>query len=526
MKYTESHADNERSNIARLLWPSVVLLLCLVLTGIASYYASLKDTESSLAVFNLHARDASRDIVDRINIYFGVLQSAGSFFAGSNSVTRTEWERYVNFLNPQKNYPGIEGMGVIRCIPDSQKKIFENGVRREDSPDLANYTIHPPGVRKTYYPVEFYWPPLDNLNLLGLDHGAYPKGLEALERARDSGLATMSDDLQYVKNGKTDHPILFVFPIYRNGLPITSVEERQKAIWGFVYARVNVNDLFRDAISLSVSERIHLEVFEGGDQDQEAPSLDKANLIYDADLKDVPHALDASYKPRHSTIERVAVDGTSWIFYSSSRLDGAIEQRNNAPLLILLAGSLLSIGAGALTFIRNRQRQLAYQYAYYDYLTGLPNRRLLQDRFQQALANAQRHGTGLALLFIDLDKFKPINDRFGHEAGDKVLKTVAARLASCLREGDTLSRLGGDEFIVLLLNIAGEEEIFSVAQKVVAITSEPIRMKAQDLQVGCSIGISIFPKDGADFESLLKNADAAMYRAKENSRNNFQFHAC
>ena len=106
-----------------------------------------------------------------------------------------------------------------------------------------------------------------------------------------------------------------------------------------------------------------------------------------------------------------------------------------------------------------------------------------------------------------------------------MLKTLAGRLASCLREGDTLSRLGGDEFIVLLLNIASKEEASSVAQKVIAITSEAIPVKAQNLQVGCSIGISIFPKDGADFNTLLKNADAAMYCAKENGRNNFQFYA-
>jgi len=172
-----------------------------------------------------------------------------------------------------------------------------------------------------------------------------------------------------------------------------------------------------------------------------------------------------------------------------------------------------------------RGKQLILQLAYYDHLTGLPNRQLLQDRFQQALANAQRYGTGMALLFLDLDKFKPINDSLGHEAGDKVLKAVSARLASCLREGDTLARIGGDEFVVLLLNVTGEEEVGSVAQKIIGITSEPIAMKGRDVQVGCSIGIAIFPEDGADYDALLKNADAAMYCAKEAGRNNFQFYA-
>jgi diguanylate cyclase (GGDEF)-like protein len=541
MKFTINHADNHKSNIGPFLWPAVILLLGLSLTGAAWHRTSIDDDEKSLAAFNLHAQDASRDVKNRVEVYFGVLHSAGGFFAGSNSVTRTEWERFVSFLKPKENYPGIEGMGVIRYIQDGQKKEFENATKREirhensqsttsnndehASLSGVDYTIRPPGAREIYYPVEYFWPPLNHINLLGLDHGAYPAGLKALERARDSGLVTMSTGLPYAQGNDHNPPILFMLPIYRNGLPVTTLDDRRKAIWGFVYARVNVADLFQDAISRSVIREIYLEVFDGVDANQEITNLEKANLIYDADPSDIPHALDTSPKPRHHATQKVRVDGITWLFYTASRPGGEVEQRDGIPLLILLVGGLLSIGASIIAFLRNRGKQLIHQLAYYDHLTCLPNRKLLQDRFQQALANAQRHGTGMALLFLDLDKFKPINDSLGHGAGDKVLKTVADRLASCLREGDTLSRIGGDEFVVLLLNIAGEEEISRVAQKIIDVTSEPIPMKGLNMQVGCSIGISIFPKDGADYDALLKNADAAMYRAKENGRNNFQFHA-
>ena len=129
----------------------------------------------------------------------------------------------------------------------------------------------------------------------------------------------------------------------------------------------------------------------------------------------------------------------------------------------------------------------------------------------------------MALLFLDLDNFKPVNDNLGHDTGDKVLKAVATCLASCLREGDTLSRLGGDEFVILLLNIASAEEASTVAQKIIDTLSGLVPMEGKDIHVGGSIGISMFPKDGAGFEELLKNADAAMYRAKKVGRNNFQF---
>lgn len=507
-----------------LLLPSAILLLGLILTGVVWRYISIKDDEKSLAAFNLHAQDASHDIQNRVKVYFGVLHSACGFFAGSNSVTRTEWERFVGFINPRKNYPGIEGMGVIRYLPDGKRREFENAVRRENSRGAADYTIRPPGVRENYYPVEFFWPPLDQVNLPGLDHGAHPAGLRALQRARDSGLGIMTAALPYAQGNAAAPPILFLFPVYRNGLPISTVGERQEAIWGFVYARVNVAELFQDAISRTVAHEIYLEVFDGGEPDHEITSPDKAYLIYDADPSDIPHALDTSYEPRYHAVQKIGMGGITWLFYTASRPGGEIEQRDDMPLFILFAGGLLSMGASVIAFLRGRQRQLIQRYAYHDNLTCLPNRRLLQDRFQQALANAQRHGTEMALLFLDLDKFKPINDSLGHKIGDEVLKTVAVRLASCLREGDTLSRLGGDEFAVLLLNIAGEEEAASVAQKIIDVTSEPIPINGQGLQVGCSVGISIFPEDGTDYEILLKNADAAMYRAKENGRNNFQFY--
>lgn len=506
------------------LWPLVILLFGLALTGAAWRYASLEDDKKSLAAFNLHARDASHDIQNRANIYFGVLRSAGSFLAGSNSVTHTQWSAYVNFLKPKENYPGIEGMGVIRYIPDSQKSIFENTVRHENSQSQADYIIRPPGARKVYYPVEHFWPPLTDITLPGLDHGAYPNGLKALEKARDSGMVTVSRDLPYAKTNEHSHIILFIFPVYRNGLPTTTIGERQKAIWGFVYARVKVEDLIRDAISSSIADEIYLEIFEGRYSSQEIPSVNNAHLIYNANPSDIPRALNASYKPRHHSIEEVSIDGISWLFYSASRHGGVSEPINYVPLFILLTGSLLSIGASGIAFLRSRQRQLIHRHAYYDCLTGLPNRMLLQDRFQQALANAQRHGTGMALLFLDLDNFKPINDNLGHAIGDKVLKAVAACSSSCLREGDTLSRLGGDEFVILLLNI-GQEEASVVARKIIDAISRLIPLEGKDIQLSGSIGISMFPMDGSGFEELLKSADAAMYHAKEIGRNNFQFYA-
>jgi diguanylate cyclase (GGDEF)-like protein len=167
------------------------------------------------------------------------------------------------------------------------------------------------------------------------------------------------------------------------------------------------------------------------------------------------------------------------------------------------------------------QVQLEHQ-ANYDALTGLPNRNLLHDRLRQAVY-AQRKPRAMAIVFIDLDHFKFVNDSLGHGVGDKLLRGMADRLRGVLREGDTVARLGGDEFVVILNDQSSEEVIFRAMQRITQEVNQPMMIDGKELYVTCSAGISLYPQDGIDVDTLLKNADAAMYRAKDHGRNNFQF---
>jgi diguanylate cyclase (GGDEF)-like protein len=175
------------------------------------------------------------------------------------------------------------------------------------------------------------------------------------------------------------------------------------------------------------------------------------------------------------------------------------------------------------TETRRLTSQLAYQ-ANHDALTRLPNRTLLQDRLGHALVRAQRSHQQLAVLFIDLDHFKRINDSLGHAAGDSLLRVVAERLQTCVREEDTVARLGGDEFVILLEDLPHGELATRVACQVLQALSPPFRVAGHEFFITSSIGISVFPKDGEDVQTLLKQADTAMYRAKEQGRNTFQFY--
>jgi diguanylate cyclase (GGDEF)-like protein/PAS domain S-box-containing protein len=161
--------------------------------------------------------------------------------------------------------------------------------------------------------------------------------------------------------------------------------------------------------------------------------------------------------------------------------------------------------------------------AQHDYLTNLPNRVLLNDRIAQAIALAKRRGTQFALLFLDLDNFKHINDSLGHAIGDKLLQSVAQGLCACVRGSDTVSRQGGDEFVVLVTEGLHAEDATLTADKILAALSVAHYIDDHELHVTTSIGISVYPDDGGDAETLIKNADAAMYHAKELGRNNYQF---
>jgi diguanylate cyclase (GGDEF)-like protein/PAS domain S-box-containing protein len=174
-----------------------------------------------------------------------------------------------------------------------------------------------------------------------------------------------------------------------------------------------------------------------------------------------------------------------------------------------------------ITDIKQKEEKIKYQ-AEHDPLTGLPNRALFYDRLDMNLARARRNKEMLAVLFLDLDNFKQTNDTLGHAMGDLLLKEVAARLKRCLRTEDTVARVGGDEFLMILPELTQKRQCSEAAGRIIKSISSPFRIQGHDLHVGASIGITIYPMDGEDRETLVKNADLAMYRAKEQGKNNYQ----
>jgi diguanylate cyclase (GGDEF)-like protein len=203
-----------------------------------------------------------------------------------------------------------------------------------------------------------------------------------------------------------------------------------------------------------------------------------------------------------------------------------------ASVLIVALCAFMGRLSWQLAQIRLHERQTSLAHAkrieylaYHDALTGLPNRSMFSKMLNQSISEAHRYSRSFSVAFLDLDRFKQINDSLGHEAGDQLLQEVAARLRSCVRDSDTIARLGGDEFVLLLPEGATGGNAAAVAQKILAVIAKPYTLIGQEFRVTVSIGISSYPQDGFDEQALMKNADIAMYQAKEAGKNNYQFYA-
>ncbi|MBZ5697023.1 MAG: EAL domain-containing protein [Acidobacteriia bacterium] len=215
-----------------------------------------------------------------------------------------------------------------------------------------------------------------------------------------------------------------------------------------------------------------------------------------------------------------------------TRADGAVRNISGVERIVLdeHANVIRVIGVNmdvterrvAEETLRNSEAHLTYA-SQHDFLTGLPNRMLLNDRVSQAITLAPRHKKKIAILFLDLDGFKHINDSLGHPFGDKLLQSVAKRLVGCVRFSDTVSRQGGDEFVVLLSEVEHAEDAAITARRMLQLVAEAHSIDHHDLHITTSIGVSVYPDDGLDAETLIKNADTAMYQAKENGRQSYQF---
>lgn len=258
-------------------------------------------------------------------------------------------------------------------------------------------------------------------------------------------------------------------------------------------------------------------VFDAHTQSMEGRPQDWKHLMHPEDIKRVTKTLQATVRGESKIYESEyrlrAMDGTwRWVLAR-----GVVVERDEAGAAITMAGTIADVTA------RKNSHEMAWRYANLDVLTGLPNRRLFSEKLDAEIRVAKRSHDNLAVLFIDLDGFKRVNDMLGHEAGDHLLLEVASRLSQCVRETDIVARMGGDEFTVVLTRLPSTDHTEFVCQKILERLAEPVHIGKEVAHVSCSIGISLYPIDGVLPEDLLRKADQAMYAAKHSGKNQFHY---
>ena len=518
----------------------LVLVVGACLTLSAAYTEHDRIQDEAVQRFITVANQTSIKIDERLAARTLNLKAAKALFAASSGVTREEWRTFVSHLTTDGALKGVQGMGFAKYIQpeDLQKEV--RTIRAEGFPD---FTVRPEGERSVYSAI-VYLEPFDvrNQRAFGYDMYSEPIRHEAMQRALDTGEPALSGKVQLMQeNGKDVQPgVLIYVPIYKNGAPASTIEERQDAILGWAYSPFRMNNMMAGILTqendtgtltqpYTADERLDLQIYIGN-------SINNDNLLFD-NLPDQAIDPDSPFTYR----QQITMYGQPWLLvYSSPAM--AREVNYSSVTLVGLIGTLGTLLTLALlTYLYERVKDLretqrlmyalqkseaeVRRLAFNDPLTGLANRRLLDDRINQVVLHCQRTQKFAGLILFDLDKFKPLNDTYGHAAGDQVLVEVARRATQLVRATDTVSRSGGDEFSVLLDDLGNDQaQAMSIAKRIAesicTALAEPYGIKDQSgvavpggYRCSASLGVAVF-HDQASMEQAHHAADAALYVAK------------
>lgn len=583
---------------------------------------------------------ATQAIQSKLAATSQILNGVVGLFDATTAVSRQQFITYYDSLKlSESSIRGIQGVGYTKALQPDQLPAYEAAVRGEGFPSFA---VQPPGARPFYSSIT-YLEPFDwrNRRAFGFDMWSHPVRQQAMARARDTGLPSLSDRVTLLQEADTDVQAgtLLYLPIYRRSVPLLSVADRRQALTGWAYSPLRMGDYIGAALGdplVSLPRQATVQVFDDTASvdhllfDSRTPQHREPPLIEGReqrlDIYGRPWLVRVALPPSRGVFDWQSLllgisgvllslalgQGTYWLVRQHRRTLAnlqVLETANQARLLStavirsLDEGLLITDAAGviqqinpaftritgysesealgqaagllqagvqgpeafarlwrdlarhgswqgefwnrhrngqlyrqslSITAVRNSQgeashyiaviRDVTQEYkeqeavrhqAQHDYLTGLPNRALLVERLTQALNQAQRSGRSLALLFLDLNRFKPINDVHGHLAGDMVLQTLAQRLRDGLRSVDTVARFGGDEFVVLSPDIEHLDGALTLAAKLQAVVDQPFSWNGVDLCIRVSIGIALYPDHGSSEDALLAAADTAMYAAKQ-----------
>lgn len=506
----------QMSRLSRLL-PWIVLAVTLSVTWLLWKHESRTSRKEVRAQFDFALRDTVSRVEQRVAAHEQMLRGLQGLFATTGLKNRAAFRDYVETLQLDANFSGVQIIGLVDRVPGTQKKAHEAVMR---GLGVVNYAVYPEGDREFYTPIIQREPQLGR-NWLppGLDIWANPDRRMAMERARDSGQAAITAKVRLAIDKKPEAQPGFIMylPVYAHGQSRDTVAQRRSHLIGWIYAAFYVEDFMASLYGTSLPGVV-LDIYDGAEPTANA-------LMYSVGNR--------SELARHDGLhanEYMVVAGRTWTLSLHSLREFDERYGRNVAGLIAATGFILSLSLALLSWfmVTGRERALRLaagmteelrHMAQHDPLTGLPNRALFSDRLGNELARGKRNDGHFGLIFVDLDRFKPINDSFGHAVGDLLLRQVAQRMKETVRASDTVGRIGGDEFVVLMPMLADAEAARLLAEKLRQAIARPFVLDGRELTISCSLGVALYPDDGQDEITLAKSADEAMYQAKQSGRN-------
>lgn len=503
----------------------------LLVWGIITIGALFVVVQNSLTVaardFAEYGEHFHAQIRDKLRANEAVLYGFSSFLGAIDRDDKGTASMYARSM--LERYPHIYMLEVVRKVPRHELAEFTEHVRHKWHKDFqvkrfdyrGDRQWQPPGKKDAYYPIVLAEPDLPGArDILGLDIDSLEGLRTALLRSEKRGEPAASDTFQLVEG---DTAYVLFRPVTA---PTQSTErttgKRGSIVGGTAYALlvVRARDLLPPARELDPFVQ-HSGLMQSASDSSELFSIQPSQRSRLGDALFAPLRIERQIEGVSQPLRLVLVRQLGLSEISGSGLAAvALASILSLTLLLAYAGASVRRERSQAEGLRAMEHM-----ALHDALTGLPNRFLMLGRLEQALTTAQRHGTRLAVLFLDLDGFKPINDIHGHHIGDRLLKEIGGRLRKCIRDCDTVARHGGDEFVITLIDIRTAEDAAAVAEKILQAVAEPAHLDGQEVEVTTSVGIAIYPDSGSNAETLLRAADAAMYEAKAEGRRIFRFAA-
>jgi len=508
-------------------WPVWVAAgVGLVLTFVAAYAVARWERRVTWTEFEGIAATQLIEMQNGVNEYLGRLVTLRTLFESANEeVTRSEFEVFGNRLF--ENHPGVLRVNWLPKVYRKERAEFEasaisDGIPAYHFKSLSGGVVSVAPDDDFYFPILFSTEPKTS-SVYGMDYSTDPVRWATLARARDTDTVAVVPTHLFKHDNGSDHGVLVVVPVYVKGTSRASIADRRRNLTGFVVGMFDLGPLLKSIRTASrESAEVVLTTFPPSNAKEQAQpdysSVSSAALVMQA-LTQGPHWSGILH-----------VGDANWQVKGIPAAGGHLTARYARAPAVLAAGWAVTIFLCVyLSMASRNSRELAManrrvlELAQTDILTTLPNRAFFLEQLKQAGTDQQQHLSGVfSVLMLDLDRFKNVNDSLGHAAGDALLRQVAARLRSALREDDVLARLGGDEFAIIQAgNNDQRANAMDLASRLSKLIAEPFDLPGHQVEIGTSIGIALAPEHGDDREQLLKKADLALYRSKSAGRNCF-----